>query len=89
MDDTNDKKTCCLKKQNFFTLLLKVNGIILLLLSILIIGEIWLEKFDDDDFFTKIIISYGIIFVNFWVLNTMARRSFAEENGQSTKSDKT
>ena len=73
------KKSCCItrctKNHNFFDILLKLNGIILLFLSVLIISEIWLDNFDDNDFFSKILVSYAIIFVNFWVLTVMAKRT--------------
>ena len=47
------KKSCCItrctKNHNFFDILLKLNGIILLFLSVLIISEIWLDNFDDNE----------------------------------------
>lgn len=57
--------------KNFFILLLKINGILLLLLSVAILVQIWTDAISNKELFGKIVGSYCIIIVNFFVLSSV------------------
>ena len=72
--------------QKFFLLLLKINGVILLLLSLVIVAQLWFSPMSNSDFFGKVIGSYLVVIVNFYVLATVSKQATRIESKDEERS---